>query len=106
MYPEHDKLSAIQDQSRAVGEFLDWLGNGEAGGKESIILAHNPLITTRFDKDSEEFIDLDSEEYYRSTHLVPYNVSIPNLLAKFFEIDLNKLEKEKCQMLAECRKKT
>jgi len=24
-YPEHDKMSAIVDQSQAIGEFLDWL---------------------------------------------------------------------------------
>ncbi len=83
-YPEHDKLSAIQSQSQAIHEFIEWLGSGEAGknGEYLEIGYHDGNCT---------------ESYFEKT---------TDLVARFFEIDLKKLEEEKCKMLEECRKKT
>ena len=84
MYPEHDKLRAINDKSQVVGEFLEWLESGEAHPDgESIELA-----------------------YHIGDFLEPYYKRKESLLARFFEIDLHRLEEEKRQMLEECRKKT
>lgn len=82
-YPEHYKLRAISDKSQVVGEFLEWLKSGEAhpDGK-SIELA-----------------------YHIGDFLEPHYEGKECLLAKFFEIDLRRLEEEKRQMLEECRKK-
>jgi hypothetical protein len=75
-YPEHNKLKAIREKSQAVGEFLDWLP------EEGITLC--------------SFSD-ENEHYY------PCQLTIQQLLAKYFQIDLEVLEKEKQHMLEEIR---
>ena len=71
-YPEHEKLSAVQEKSQAIREFLEWLdfeknyticSLGEAGG--------------------------DLREEYS-----PVYTSTEKLLAEFFNIDQIKLEKD------------
>ena len=70
-YPEHEKLSAIKNETQFLGEFLDWMGN-------------NGYTIARYDlKD----------------RLEPVHKSINNFLAEFKGIDLLKLESEKRQML-------
>lgn len=78
-YPEHDKLEKIVDESRLCGEFLDWL-------REEYILCNCDKNKT-FDA------------YY------PTGTSNYDILAKYFDINLNKLQQEKEQMLAEIRSK-
>jgi hypothetical protein len=77
-YPEHEKLKKIQDQSQICGEFLEWLNS-----EYEIVLCQ-----------SRGKLDL----YY------PCSQSREKLLAEFFDIDLDKLETEKRQMLEEMRK--
>lgn len=71
-YPEHDKLAAIQDQTQAIGEFLEWCAD-------------------------EEGVYLMSTEGGGSR---PYAVSWMPLLAKWAGIDRDKLEAEKRALLA------
>ena len=68
-YPEHDKLHAIKDKSQLIGEFLEWLQ-----GKYTIA-------------------------EYEGDLLWPVHVSIETLLADYFNIDLNALEREKEDIL-------
>jgi len=68
-YPEHEKLEKIADKSQFLGEFLEWLQ-----GKYTIA------------------------EYVDDT-LWPVRKSIQQLLAAYFEIDLNALEREKEDIL-------
>lgn len=75
-YPEHDKLMAVNDDSQAVGEFLDWLGT------KGLFLAEHKL----FEGHSEETLVVTD----RNTNA---------LLAEYFGIDLEKIETEKRQML-------
>ena len=77
-YPEHEKMHAVVEQSQSIGEFLDWLTN-----EKSIVLS--------------QWIDPESE------HLTPINPNIQDLLAEYFDIDLDKIEKEKRQMLKTMR---
>ena len=84
MYPEHEKLKEIQERSQAICEFIEWLGSGEAGKNGEYL----------------EICRLDG------VHPESYFEKKEGLVARFFDIDLEKLEKEKRQMLAECRKKT
>ena len=77
-YPEHDKLRAIQHESQAVGEFLDW-----ASEKHGAQLSRVP-------------------EGYTDT-LMPLGIPTRTLLAEFFEIDEAKIEAEKRAMLASLR---
>jgi hypothetical protein len=71
-YPEHEKLSAIKDETQFLGEFLDWLGNN----------------------------NMEIAAYNHNDRLYPVNKSIQVLLAEFKNIDLNKIEVEKRAMLA------
>lgn len=83
--PECEKMAAVKDQSRIIGEFLEWLRSE----KEWEICE----LTGQFD------IDIIDD------YLSPVGFSTEELLAKFFNIDLDKVEKEKRQMLDELRRK-
>ena len=81
-YPECEKLAGVSPQSNVVGEFLDWLSHK----KEYTICGFY----------SEE---PDEGEYH------PIDLNIEQLLAEFFEVDLNKVEEERRQILDDIRKK-
>jgi hypothetical protein len=74
-YPEHEKLRPIQPYSQKIGDFLEWLG------QEGYHLAK-----------------------YENERLWPSHESISSLLARFFEIDQDKLEQEKLAMIDELRR--
>lgn len=69
-WPEHEKLKAISDKSQAVGEFLEWL-----------------------DTKGIRLCALKDGKFY------PSQISNMQLLAAFFEIDQDKIEGEKRDML-------
>jgi hypothetical protein len=71
-YPEHEKLKALGDSNQIVGDFIEWLS--EQGYE---ICRWN-----------------DS-----GTHCLPVHLHRDQMLADFFEIDRDKLEAEKRQML-------
>ncbi len=72
-FPEHAKLTAISDQSQAIGEFVDWLQE-----------AHGAFLC-----------------HYEDDGQFPRALQMPirKLLAEFFEIDQDKIEDEKRAML-------
>lgn len=76
-YPEHEKLSCVSDKSQTIGLFLDWLLNEQ------------PYHLAVYDDD-----------YYDGHVLFPARDSINELLARYFDIDLQRLEMEKREMLA------
>ena len=76
-YPEHEKLHLIKDKSQEIGSFLEWLQDDA-----KIILA----------------------EYDEMDFLYPIYIRTEELLAKYFNIDLKKIEQEKRAMLDEIRK--
>jgi hypothetical protein len=80
-YPECEKMAAVKDKSQIIGEFLEWL-------------THERLIRV------ELCVRNDIHD-----NLIPCYPSTEELLAEFFDIDLNKIEKEKRQMLDELRRK-
>lgn len=77
-YPECEKMAKVKDKSQIIGEFIDWI-----------------IETQKF----IVCVDSGYGGYY------PVNITIEELLAKFFGIDLNKVEEERRQMLDEIRKK-
>lgn len=83
-YPEHEKLHAISDKSQIIGEFLEWLGNAYVGGTSIVLARYHP-------------------SYDEVLQPCPYNTE--ELLASFFEINLDKIEEEKQEMLDELRAK-
>lgn len=73
--PEIDRMKAIQEESQSIGAFIDWLDENGM-----------PICKwTEYD---------DAHPQYNPIHL-----SIEKLLAKYFEIDLDKLENEKQAIL-------
>jgi hypothetical protein len=82
-YPEHEKLKAVQKESQAIGEFLEWLC-----GEKAVELA----------------VWREGEERGDDELLRPINMNKEKILANYFKIDLVKLEFEKRKMLEELRK--
>lgn len=80
MYPEHEKLEAIRDQSQIIGEFLEWLSS------QGIHLAKWHSHATGWDES------------------VPLFMRIEDILAQYFDIDQNRLEDEKQEILDSLRK--
>ena len=76
-YPEHEKLRDVTHESQVCGEFLEWLTN-ESG-----------LVVCEIDSGNAPFVD----------HFFPKRETTEQLLARYFEIDLKKLAKEKDRML-------
>lgn len=113
-YPECEKLAKVSKESNAIGEFLDWLSeeqktflfkwndeddNGEA---KFIDETGDPTIPSTYsfeEKDDEDFLNPEYEIFPKGY----YRVRLPHyqLLAQYFNIDLNKVEKERRQMLKE-----
>lgn len=111
-YPEHDKLMAVKDESQALGEFLDvglrQLGlvlckqvpsgsNGEAyyvwrKGHERPV---PPDMAAYLDGRAK--INLFHESW--GAQYVASSEPIQQLLARYFDIDLDKIEAEKSAML-------
>jgi len=74
-YPEHEKMHSVKEKSQAIGEFLEQI-------------------------QSEGLVICDYHEHEWS----PISKGIEQILADYFEIDLNKIEREKRQMLDEMRR--
>ena len=78
-FPEHEKLAKVADTSQLIGEFLEWLPTSGI---------HLAMWLMHVDEDGDE-----EERLVYSPH------SIHQVLAEYYEIDLNKLEDEKVAML-------
>ncbi len=76
--PEHKRIIKIQEQSQLIGEFLEWLQTGQA------------------QKDGKP-VEL---AYMGENYLLPLMETIDTVLARYFHIDLDKIEHEKRPMLA------
>lgn len=83
--PECDKAVKIRNKSQSIGEFIEWLRD-----EKKVILASKMPI--------EDFEDEEIET------LAPAYYNLDSLLAEFFGIDLNKIEKEKRELLEAVRK--
>ena len=86
-YPEHEKMRAISEKSQVVGEFIDWLRED----------GHDICKFEKHTRHSDELGDWTPEGWY------PQRRRIEQLLADFFEIDLDKIEDEKRAMLEQMR---
>ncbi len=74
-YPEHEKLATVKDLSQEIGEFLEWC-EGQMW----------------------QLAEWD-EDGYGDQKMYPIGVKRIDILARYFKIDLDKLEAEKVQML-------
>lgn len=89
-YPEHEKLQAVVDKSQAIGTFIEWL--------QDVKKLHLAKWT------DIEHEDIVTDEIHIVQELCLEPLDINKTLAEYFEIDLNKLEQEKRDMLEELRK--
>lgn len=128
-YPEHEKLSAVKDQSQRIGEFLEWLMD-----EKKVELAFWHKHSEQCDGFNADTGEIEPEyECGNKKHdsgemkhdfgmygchpkrsfgcdmpcqtLSPFRATKEKLLAEFFEIDLEKLENEKRAMLDSLRAK-
>lgn len=72
-YPEHEKMAKVRDQSQALGEFLEWLGSMGV-----------------------DDLTVDGRRFNLGCDIEP-------LLGTYFDIDLEKIETEKQDMLGAVR---
>lgn len=107
-YPEHDKLDAIKEQSQAIGEFLDFspyvlcrvVPEGDNGKPRWLDRSGEPTN----DREACKAVPPSNPAYEAwNEHFRPVYVSIPTLLAEWFEIDQDELEREKRAMLDKLR---
>jgi len=85
-YPECEKLLKVSERSQIIGEFLEWLNEKNL-----------TICEIQEDFPCEEC----GEE---SLQYVQNYKSIEDRIADFFGIDMNKVEKERQQMLDDIRK--
>lgn len=124
-YPEHEKLQSISDHSQVIGEFVEWLAGekgihlGEwerqidcgwrsastVGGVPRLRCRAGQLITHMGEENGDECEVCDGTGYVEriEPRMFPVNRGITNLLADFFDIDLDKIEVEKRAMLDHLR---
>ena len=118
-YPEHNKLSAIKEQSEAIGAFLEWLSEqrielaryedaASSDEPQDLIVGHTPDGQPIYvnDETGEEspFVRAfrrraNPDYWHRAEGYYPIHKRIEAILAEYFEIDLNALEQEKRAML-------
>lgn len=92
-YPECEKLQAVHEESQKIGQFLDWL-TGERG-----------IYFCKF-YTLEELLEYDPGIDYREEDagFIRDYTPIQSLLAEYFEIDMDKVEEERRQILEELRR--
>ncbi|MET7363210.1 hypothetical protein ABZS76_32900 [Streptomyces sp. NPDC005562] len=86
-YPEHAKLSKISAMSQTIGEFLEFAGSQGIGFGRTV---------------TDRVAVFEGTEDVTSVRQVGGS-ELQSLLAEFFAIDLNVIEDEKRQMLADMR---
>lgn len=91
-YPEHEKLKAIADKSQVCGEFLEWL----TGAQKYTLGEYHEHVDECYET-GNKICDVSTKKLY------PAGYSLKRLLAKYFDIDEQKLEAEKLAMLEEQR---
>jgi hypothetical protein len=90
-YPECEKLLVISEKSQELGYFLEWLTN------------RYTLCQSR--ESVKEYIPETDETFYTPEGYYPIRLPIQAILADYFNIDMNKVEEEKNQILKELRSK-
>jgi hypothetical protein len=93
--PELDKITENREVSQAIGSFLDWLeheaefgpkkGDGRKAAVRATKLNNSPVRLCIFDDDTGEW--------------EPVRLRIEEMLGLYFEIDLDKAEKERLAVL-------
>lgn len=111
-FPEHEKLSAVREQSQAIGEFLDTGGYvlcrhqlaGNNGEPEFVWKrGHHPARQPDMQDHVDGYASFNPEYEEWDDALVPAGGQIEQVLADYFGIDLAKIDAEKRAMLDSLR---
>lgn len=113
-YPEHAKLLAVQEASQTIGEFLDiglsrlgmtlckQIPRGDNGEPEYVWrrpTAQRRNVPPTFADYLDGRADLNHGHDAWSAHFAPNGEPITSILARYFDIDLDRIEAEKREML-------
>lgn len=107
-YTELDKAQKVKGLSQNIGFFLEWLL------RQFTLCQHTSAVNTIMidalleyeatDESASEVIkQAISNDIYEKGGYMPYKVSIQELLASYFEIDLQKLEEERRHLILSLR---
>lgn len=100
LYPEHEKLSAVREQSQTIGDFLDWLREEQGISLRQWMEPTEEVEALRWNEkpnDPPRFYTVKRPGYYSPEK------KTEDLLAEFFGIDLKALEAEKRALLESIR---
>jgi len=94
LYPEHDKLHKVIDKSQIIGEFIDWLHD-----KKEIAFVRWEEWEEKIKARRHTNGELEAAKVIKHKKYVPVYTKVDTLLAEFFGIDQDKIEKEKLAMI-------
>jgi hypothetical protein len=107
LYPEHEKLAAISDQSQTIGEFLDFgLGKLDLVLYERIVRDCECKGCKRGEQDgwhTESELAARVDGKVQITEYQPTRKTIKAILAEHFGIDQDAIDREKEEMLKRMR---
>ena len=89
-YPECEKMQQVKEKSQELGFFLEWLTNR--------------YDLCKWQDGRKDYFGDNSDDYvYSPEGYYPDRKSIQDILADYFDIDLNKVAEEQAQILKEIR---
>lgn len=103
-----NKLLSIKHESEAIVKFLSWLFEKKEVilaiiNKEELIFFNeaDKLAYNKLDNELEKklYIFNQTSKFEYAQKIMKFNYQLENLLAEYFDIDLNELEKEKLNIL-------
>ncbi len=94
--PMLDKMSEVRNECEIIGGFLECLGQ-----QECEIASYNPVALRN--EATQLAAALDKPSRIGHDLLVPVGLNIETILARYFQIDLNEAENERCELLSALR---
>ena len=92
--PECNKMLKVRENSQAIGEFIEWLRTEK----------HYEITETITYTETREHLMSDKTYEVTLERTVPIKQSIERLLAEYFDIDLDKVELERREILKDLQK--
>ena len=93
--PELNRLQAVTDKSQAIGQFLEWLRDEKHLSLGSPHEHDDGCENEQWPNKGRKFLC-----GFSTGDLMPNFPNIEKLLAEYFEIDLDKCERERRRLLA------
>jgi hypothetical protein len=89
--PECEKLAKVHEESQKIGFFLEWLFYAKG-------------VLCKWHDARKEWVDEKHDDYFwESQGYYPIRENIDQILADYFEIDMNKIDAERNALLNSIR---